>query len=106
MKSFFTVALSILYLSLQAQYVPNNSQAFQFAPIFNAAFSGIENFNDLKLSYRYQWTGFGSNSPKFINLSYNTRLRKPVDLAYNSLRISNPSMMRAQGIPRSKRMIH
>jgi type IX secretion system PorP/SprF family membrane protein len=106
MKSFLTAALTILYLGVQAQYLPNNSQAFQFAPIINPAFSGVENFNDLKFGYRYQWTGFGENSPKFINLSYNTRLRQPLDLSYNSLRISNPSMMRPQGIPRKKRMIH
>jgi type IX secretion system PorP/SprF family membrane protein len=106
MKSFFTIALTMLYFGLHAQYLPNNSQAFQFAPIINPAFSGIENFNDLKLSYRYQWTGFGNNSPKFVNMSYNTRLKQPLDLSYNSLRTSTPSMMRAQGIPRRKRMIH
>jgi type IX secretion system PorP/SprF family membrane protein len=106
MKSFFTIALTMLYIGLYAQYLPNNSQAFQFAPIINPAFSGIENFNDLKLSYRYQWTGFGNNSPKFVNMSYNTRLKQPLDLSYNSLRTSTPSMMRAQGIPRGKRMIH
>ena len=54
--------------SLQAQYIPNNAQGFQFMPLYNPAFTGIENFNDLKFSYRYQWAGFGSHSPKFINL--------------------------------------
>jgi type IX secretion system PorP/SprF family membrane protein len=106
MKSFFTAALMLLCFGVYGQYIPNNAQAFQFSSVFNPGFSGIENFNDLKLGYRYQWAGFGSNAPKFINLAYNTRLRQPVDLAYNSLRISNPSMMRSQGIPRSKRMIH
>ena len=106
MKSFFTLALMMLCAGLYAQYLPNNSQAFQFAPVLNPAFSGIENFNDLKLSYRYQWTGFGEYAPKFINLGYNTRLRQPLDLSYNSLRISNPSLMRPSGIPRRKRVIH
>lgn len=90
-------------MACHAQYLPNNAQVFQFAPLVNPAFSGIENFSDLKLSYRYQWTGFGSNSPKFINLSYNARIKKPLDLTYNSIRTSNPAVMR---IPRLKRSIH
>ncbi len=75
-------------------------------PVFNPAFTGIENYDDLKFSYRYQWSGFGSYSPKFINLSYNKRLVQPLDLAYNSLRLSDPSATDADKLPRSKRMIH
>jgi type IX secretion system PorP/SprF family membrane protein len=89
-----------------AQYIPNNAQSFQFMPLFNPAFSGIENFNDLKFSYRYQWSGFGSYSPRFINLSYNTRLVSPLDLAYNSPRLSDPSATNPENLPRSRRMIH
>src|SRR5688572_15969945 len=92
--------------ALLAQYIPNNAQSFQFMPQFNPAFSGIENYNDLKFSYRYQWSGFGSYSPKFINLSYNTRLIEPLDLAYNSLRLSDPSATNPENLPRSRRMIH
>jgi len=103
LSRIFTIALCVVCIKTHGQYMPNNAQAFQFAPIVNPAFSGIENFSDLKLSYRYQWTGFGDNSPKFINVSYNTRLKQPLDLAYNSLRISNPSLMR---VPRLKRSIH
>ena len=95
--------LLLLASAVRAQYLPNNAQSFQFAPIINPGFSGIESFNDLKLSYRYQWAGFGGFSPKFINLTYNTRLKDPVDLSYNSIRISNPSMVR---VPRLKRSIH
>lgn len=93
-------------VSLWGQYIPNNAQTFQFMPLYNPAFTGIENFNDLKFSYRYQWSGFGSYSPKFINLSYHTRMIAPLDLAYNSLRISDPSAMNPENLPRSKRMIH
>lgn len=100
--SFFLVAT----LSAQAQYIPNNAQAFQFMPVFNPAFTGIENFNDLKFSYRYQWSGFGSYSPKFINVSYQTRLIEPLDLSYNSLRLSDPSAASPENLPRSRRMIH
>lgn len=92
--------------ALQAQYVPNNAQTFQFMPLFNPAFSGIENFDDLKFSYRYQWSGFGDNSPKFLNLSYHTRLVEPLDLAYNALRLSDPTATNPENLPRSKRMIH
>jgi type IX secretion system PorP/SprF family membrane protein len=103
MKSFLRVALFFCSGQLFAQYLPNNSQVFQFSPVLNPGFSGIENYNDLKFSYRYQWAGFGSLAPKFINLSYNTRVKQPLDLAYNSLRLSNAAMIR---IPRRKRMIH
>lgn len=107
MKNFiFILSFFLLSVSLNAQYLPNNAQTFQFMPLFNPAFTGVENFNDLKFSYRYQWSGFGSYSPKFINLAYHTRLIKPLDLAYNSLRLSDPSATNAENLPRAKRMIH
>ena len=88
------------------QYVPNNGQAFQFAAITNPAFTGVENFGDLKMSYRHQWSGFGSYSPAYMNLSYNTRLKHPVDLKHNSMRISKPSLVEPGNLPRRKRIIH
>jgi type IX secretion system PorP/SprF family membrane protein len=100
------ILLSLIGAWAHAQYIPNNAQTFQFMPLFNPAFSGIENFDDLKFSYRYQWSGFGSYSPKFINLSYNTRLVSPLDLAYNSPRLSDPSATNPENLPRSRRMIH
>ena len=107
MKKILWVILIVLAkVSVQAQYLPNNAQAFQFMPLYNPAFTGIENFNDLKFSYRYQWAGFGSYSPKFINLSYQTRLVEPLDLSYNSLRLSDPASMSPDNLPRSRRMIH
>lgn len=107
MKKYTNILLfSLISSALWAQYVPNNAQTFQFMPVFNPAFTGIENYDDLKFSYRYQWSGFGSYSPKFINLSYNKRLVQPLDLAYNSLRLSDPSATDAEKLPRSKRMIH
>lgn len=107
MKTFFpTIFFLLTAACVQAQYVPNNAQTFQFMPVFNPAFSGVEHFNDMKFSYRYQWAGFGDYSPKFINLSYNSRLVKPLDLSYNSLRLSDPSATDAENLPRSRRMIH
>jgi type IX secretion system PorP/SprF family membrane protein len=102
MKKIFILALLVAQLSVYAQYLPNNSQAFQFYSVVNPAFTGIENFSDIKLSYRYQWTGFGNMAPKFINLSYNARLKQPADLSFNSLRPSNPALLR---LPIKKRMI-
>lgn len=108
MKKFTSTILMIVLLgpALVAQYIPNNAQTFQFMPLFNPAFAGIEKYNDMKFSYRYQWSGFGSYSPKFINLSYHSRLIKPLDLTYNSLRISDPSALNAENMPQSRRMIH
>lgn len=96
----------VLTSTLQAQYIPNNAQTFQFLPLYNPAFTGIENYNDLKFSYRYQWSGFGSYSPKFINMSYHARLIEPLDLAYNSPRLSDPAALNPENMPPSRRMIH
>ena len=107
MKKIYPIIFFVLTaVMVRAQYIPNNAQTFQFMPVFNPAFSGIENFNDMKFSYRYQWSGFGSYSPKFINLSYNTRLIEPLDLSYNSIRLSDPSATNPENLPRSRRMIH
>lgn len=93
--------------TLMAQYIPNSNQAFQFAPLFNPAFSGIEGFRDLKFSYRYQWSGFGSNAPKFVNLSYNFRIKEPVDLTLHALRSSNlTTTKKTDDIPKLKKVIH
>ncbi len=88
-----------------AQYVPNSGQAFQFASLYNPSFAGVESFGDLKLSYRYQWTGFKENAPKFINLSYNVRLKQPVDLNLNALRTSQGGSKRST-IPKRKQVVH
>ena len=106
MKRFLLVGIFAL-VSLQgvSQFLPNSSQGFQFAPLYNPAFTGIEGYGDLKLGYRYQWTGFGSDAPKFINASYNFRVKEPLDLTLNAIRTS---MAKAQNkeIPKIKRVIH
>jgi type IX secretion system PorP/SprF family membrane protein len=104
-KYTYIILLTLVSASLHAQYLPSNAQTFQFMPLFNPAFSGVEKFDDLKFSYRYQWSGFGSNSPKFINLSYNKRLVEPLDLTYNSPRLSEPAAANSDQLPKSKRMI-
>ncbi|MDH4092036.1 MAG: type IX secretion system membrane protein PorP/SprF [Cyclobacteriaceae bacterium] len=90
-----------------AQFVPNSNQVFQFAPSVNPAFSGIERYKDLKMSYRYQWAGFGSDAPKFINLSYNFRLKEPLDLTLHALRTtSGTTAQEKDDIPKIKKSIH
>jgi type IX secretion system PorP/SprF family membrane protein len=108
MKMRITIVLvfGIVSFIAKAQYVPNNSQGYQFMSLFNPAFSGVENFDELKLGYRYQWAGFGESSPKFVNLAFHKRIKQPLDMSYNSMRLSDFSSANASRLPRSKRMIH
>jgi len=93
--------------SAAAQYVPNSGQAFQFMSGFNPAFAGVEGYQDLKLGYRYQWAGFGKNAPKFINLTYNTRLKEPLDLSTNTVRTgASGSEKKKEDAPNIKKTIH
>lgn len=105
--TIFTICL--LTAAAHAQYVPGTNQAFQYAPVFNPAFSGIEGYKDLKLGYRYQWTGFGGGAPKWLNLAYNFRLKEPLDLNLHALRTNsnvNVNKRRKEDIPAIKRAIH
>ncbi len=102
------IYIGLLHLSLaaSAQYIPYSNQTFQYAASYNPAFSGIDPFTELKLGYRTQWTGFGSEGPKFANLVLNTRLKQPLNLTHNALRTSNPNALKAANLPRGKRIIH
>ncbi len=107
MTLFLRIAFFVFIFSgVQAQFIPNSSQPFQFASAYNPAFAGIENYADLKLSYRYQWSSLGANAPRFINLAYNFRLKQPLDLSSNSLRVSNVSALSGDKLPRAKRILH
>lgn len=96
--------LSLLCLAnvLYGQYVPTSSQGFQFASMYNPAFSGVDSYSDIRLGYRYQWAGV-TGAPQAVNLSFNTRLRQPLDLTYNTPRTSNLTYLR---IPKKKLIIH
>ncbi len=89
---------------LSAQYIPHTGQPFQFAPVYNPAFTGIENFVDVKLGHRYQWAAFGSSAPQFSNLAVNFRTKQPLDLKVNALRPSRTNF--TQIVPRSKLSYH
>jgi type IX secretion system PorP/SprF family membrane protein len=104
-KALFIYLLIAICIACEAQYLPNSSQAFQFASVYNPAFAGVEKYGDLKLGYRYQWTGFGANAPQFANIVYNMRLNQPLDyLRRNSLRTSAPN--NSLKVPKLKRIIH
>jgi type IX secretion system PorP/SprF family membrane protein len=109
MGKFLHILLITCILSspVVGQYIPNSNQAFQFMPVINPAFSGIEGFKDLKLSYRYQWSGFGGDAPKFMNLTYNFRVKEPLDLSLHALRTnSTTTRKKKDDIPFLKKVIH
>jgi len=99
MKTVYALALILGSITIHAQFIPNSNQAFQFASVYNPSFTGIENFGDIKLGYRYQWTGFGTHAPKFLNLVYNGRLTRPEDRSRNAFRPSSPVK-----VPKAKRI--
>lgn len=102
MKMIVRIALLLLIcpVSLMAQYLPNSGQNFQYASLYNPAFSGIENFIDFKPGHRYQWTGFKDNAPQFTNMLVNFRIKQPLDLKVNALRPSRTDFSKI--VPRRK----
>src|SRR5690348_16376869 len=107
MRYLLTLVLMTGASIAMAQYIPNSSQGFQFASAINPAFVGVEEFTDIKLGGRYQWSGFGDNAPKFLNAIANFRLKQPVDLVSNGVRISNIDVLNDPTvIPRRTQIIH
>jgi type IX secretion system PorP/SprF family membrane protein len=100
-----SLALMVCIISdMYAQYVPNSSQNYQYATLYNPAFAGMENFLDLKVGYRYQWAGLKDQAPQFGNLVVNFRTRQPVDLRSNALRPSRTDFSKM--VPARKLSIH
>jgi type IX secretion system PorP/SprF family membrane protein len=87
-------------LCANAQYLPTTGQPFQFAPVYNPAFTAMDPFGDIKLSYRSQIGNSGANSPSFFNGMYQFRLNSPVDANLNGPRtsITNDRAARSNGI--------
>jgi len=107
MRQFLPIIIFLtVHVGSRAQFIPNNGQAFQLMSLYNPAFTGIESYHDLKVSYRYQWSGFGADAPKFMNLSFATRLKQPMDLQSHALRSGNPAAADARSYPRSRTIIH
>jgi type IX secretion system PorP/SprF family membrane protein len=101
-RYLLVVTFFLTSLSGFCQFVPISSQAFQFSSMYNPAFSGIDSYNDIRLGYRYQWAGL-NGAPKSVNLSFNTRLKQPLDITSNALRMSNSDAVK---LPTGKLSIH
>ncbi len=104
MRRLYVLMLVIFSLPVFGQYVPNSAQNFHFAPLYNPAFTGIENFLDVKAGFRYQWTNFNKDAPQFGNVSASFRIKQPLDLKMNALRPSRTDFSKL--IPRRKLSIH
>lgn len=67
------------------------SQYSQVGPAINPALTGVDNFLDVKLNYRSQWSGF-TDAPTTNYVGVNGYLQKETQKAYKqySLRTSNP----------------
>lgn len=80
------------------------SQFFQNTITFNPAVSGSEEFVDLKIGYRQQWSGL-NDAPQTYYISVHAPLLGKKEKRYgfqnNSLRISDPGMYERLGSARS-----
>lgn len=100
-NKIFSIGLLFLSLTARAQYLPTTGQPFQFAPVYNPAFTGIDAFGDIKLQYRSQLGTYGANSPSFFNALYQFRLNQPYDANLNGFRTGTTrpeNATRAMGI--------
>ncbi|VAW47223.1 hypothetical protein MNBD_GAMMA03-2059 [hydrothermal vent metagenome] len=92
------VSLAILMVTLSIRtHAQDNfyfSQNFQVGPAINPAFTGIDDFLDIKINYRNQWAGF-SDSPSTNYFGINGLLKKASTQSYKeyALRISNPDIL-------------
>ncbi len=92
------VKLFIFYIllwpgALFAQQQFQLTQFFQSANIINPAATGIEDFVDLKVGFRQQWSGF-DDAPRTYYISAHGAIKPDKGFEYknNSLRISNPNL--------------
>ena len=67
------------------------SQYSQVGPVSNPAMTGVDNFLDIKINYRSQWSGF-EDGPQTNYFGINGYLEKETQTSYQqySLRTSNP----------------
>lgn len=71
----FTIIFSIGLIHASAQSKPQLSQYILNPYILNPAFAGIENYNDLKFSYRKQWVGL-DGAPTTIYATFHAPIAK------------------------------
>lgn len=91
--------LYLLSLLLTVTGVCYGQQPFRFSQYFqnlvtvNPAVAGVEDFTDLKVGYRQQWTGLAGSPQTFYLSAHGPLAAKPREFSYqnNALRISDPS---------------
>jgi type IX secretion system PorP/SprF family membrane protein len=70
------------------------SQYFQVSHAINPAFTGIDNFTDLMINHRNQWSGFkDSPNTNFIGINSSIKSDKQSSFKEYALRISNPELL-------------
>ena len=91
---YLTIFLIATTITAQCQDNFYFSQYFQVGPAINPAFTGIDNFLDIKVNYRNQWTGF-NDSPSTNYFGINGHLKNESTQSYReyALRISNPDIL-------------
>lgn len=104
MKSAITILLLFVSCLARAQYIPNSALNYHYASIYNPAFTGVEDYTEIKGGFRYQWAAFKGNAPQFGNLNVNLRLKRPLDLKQNALRPSRSNF--DDFVPRGKMKVH
>ncbi len=96
MKKLIYLILVVIVIATTRSWGQNTyqlTQYFQNAPAFNPAFTGIDNFTDIKFGYRQNWTGIDANARTIYASVYGLLVRSKYDkLKSSSLRISDPSL--------------
>ncbi len=84
----------VIPLYAWAQQPSYFSQYFQSAMTINPAITGTEEFLDLKLGYRQQWSGIEGAPESYFVSAHSPLSKKEVTFPYqnNSLRISDPNI--------------
>jgi type IX secretion system PorP/SprF family membrane protein len=70
--AFFCCA-TLVVIPINAQQNPQFSQYLQNPFVLNPALTGVEDYVDINLGYRHQWTGF-DGAPKTATLSINSAI--------------------------------
>ncbi len=91
---FISLSFCLLATNSNAQDNFYYSQYFQVSQAINPAFAGIDNFTDLKINHRNQWSGFkDSPNTNFIGINATLKSAKQTSFKEYALRISNPDLL-------------
>jgi type IX secretion system PorP/SprF family membrane protein len=74
-KQFFVFVLMVMGVMAAAQQRPHYTQYILNPYVLNPALTGIENYTDIKLSYRNQWVGF-PGAPQTVYATIHTPIGK------------------------------